>query len=149
MKRLASVVATIVLAAILSGSNAYAFRGVEWCAEDPVFHVLGTTVAVTTYVHAPADAVTSITYIVEVPSNAGDVRVNYPGGRKIPTTVDISYSGAAYTSGAFAMNVSVTVTGPDGRETRTQVSGKGVADATYTGTTNTTQPLPTITVTTK
>jgi hypothetical protein len=148
MRRFAYVVAAVVLAALMSSSSAYAFRGVEWCAEDPVFHLLGSRVEIATFVHSPISTVTNISYAVVVPSNAGQVKVTHPGGHKIPTTVNISYSGAEYTSGSFTMSVSVTVTGPDERETLTQVGGKGVASATYHGTTNTTQSF-TIAVTTK
>jgi hypothetical protein len=148
MRRLAYVVAATVMTVILSGSSAYAFREVHWCAEDPVIHLLGTKVEIVTLIHSPASAVSNVTYTVQVPANAGDVKVTYPGGRKIPTTVNIGYTGSEYASGSFTMNVSVTVTGPEGRETITQVSGKGVESATYWGTTNTPRSFA-VNVTTK
>jgi hypothetical protein len=139
MRRVAYMVAGLVMAMAVAQGPAAARFGNEWCAEDPVFQLLGRRVELTTFVHSPAAAVSNITYNVEVPSNAGTVRVTYPGGRRIPTTVSVSYTGAEYSGDSFSVQVSVTVTGPVDRETVIYVSGKGVTSATHTGWTNTDQ----------
>jgi hypothetical protein len=133
------MVAALVMTSVLTGTTAHAWRDNQWCAEDPVFQLLGARVSVTTYVHSPASTVSGIAYEVEVPSNAGTVRVTYPGGRRIPTTVNVSYTGAVAGDDSFSMKVSVTVTGPSGRETLVYVSGRSATSATYAGWTNTEQ----------
>lgn len=138
MRRLGVALATFLVAALLLQGNASASRDIEWCAEDPVFTVLDGTFSVTTSVHAPAANISGIAYVVEVPENAERVKVRYPGGRRVPTTVQISYTGPAAGDDAFAVSVHVTVTSSRDTETRIELAGRSVTAQTFTGTTNTT-----------
>lgn len=134
MRRLGVTLATFVAVAMLLGGSALA--GVEWCAEDPAITVLGASFNLTTSIHAPAASVDGIAYVIDVPSNAGKVKISYPGGRPIPTTVTITYGQPAYEgSGDFHVAVSVTVAGPAATEVLVQLAGPSVQADTYSGTT--------------
>jgi hypothetical protein len=134
MRRLGATLTTFLAVAMLLGGNALA--GVEWCAEDPVITVLGSTFSLTTSIHAPASAVGGVAYVIDVPSNAGAVQVSYPSGQSIPATVVITYGQKAYEgSGDFKVAASVTVTGPSGADVIVQLGGTSVETSTYTGTT--------------
>ncbi len=142
MRRLGVALAAVLLASLLSQGNAVASRDLEWCAEDPVFTLLDSTFSITTFVHAPAADVSGIAYVVEVPRNAEKVKVRYPGGRPVPTTVQISYTGpAADDDDSFAVTVQVTVTSSRSTDTRIELGGRSVTAQTFTGTTNTTKTL--------
>lgn len=138
MRRLLYMVAAMAMVMALTGTSASAWRADrEWCEEDPVLHLLGTKVEITTFVNSPASSVTSIAYDITVPSNAGKVTLSYPGGRKVPATVNVTSSGDAYEGSSFTMHVTVTAAGLTDRTVQVAVSGRGVAAATYTGLTNT------------
>lgn len=134
MRRLGAAVATFLAVAMLLGGSALA--GVEWCAEDPAISVLGASFNLTTSINAAASSVDGITYVIDVPSNAGKVKVSYPGGRPIPTNVVITYGQRAYDGeGSFRVAVSVTVAGPAEAAVIIQLAGPSVEASTYTGTT--------------
>jgi len=139
MRRLGVALATFLMATLLLQGNASAWRDIEWCAEDPVFTLLDATFSVTTNVHAPAADVSQIAYVVDVPENAGEVKVRYPGGRPVPTTVQIRYTlPAAGDDDSFGVTVHVTVTSSRETDTRIELTGRSVTAQTFTGATNTT-----------
>ncbi len=132
MRRLGATLTTFLAVAMLLGGSALA--GVEWCAEDPAITVLGASFNLTTSIHATASSVDGITYVIDVPSNAGKVKVSYPGGRPIPTNVVITYGQRAYDGeGDFHVAVSVRVAGPAGAEVLVRLAGPSVEADTYTG----------------
>lgn len=133
MKRLGAAFATFLAVAMLLQGSAYA--GLEWCAEDPVLTVLGSQFSITTYVHTSASSVSGIAYVVDVPSNAGRVKVSYPGGKPIPTTVRITYNQPEFEEGStFHVVTTVSVTAPSGTDVRVELGGTTVAPLTFTGT---------------
>ena len=137
MRRLAYLFAAVVMAAILAGSSADAQRDVEWCAEDPVFTVLGAEFRITTFVNSPASAVTRIVYDVEVPKNAGAVGVKIPATEALAavTTVRVHKTGPSYDAGdgSFRVRVSVTVSGPDHAKVVAQLDGASVKAKEFNG----------------
>lgn len=134
MRRLGATLATVLAVAMLLGGSALA--GVEWCAEDPAVTVLGASFNLTTSINAAASSVDGITYVIDVPSNAGKVQISYPGGRPIPTNVVVTYGQRAYDgSGDFRVAVSVTVTGPSGAAVIVQLAGASVEADSHSGTT--------------
>jgi hypothetical protein len=137
MRRLLYMVAAAAMVMALTGTSASAWRDVQWCADDPAFHLLGRKIEVVTRINSPAWSVANVTYDVVVPSNAGKVNVTYPGGKKVPTTVNVMHTGAAYDGSSFTVRVTVTAGGLTDRTIEVSVSGRGVTSATYTGLTNT------------
>jgi hypothetical protein len=125
------------MASALTQSSADAHRDIEWCAEDPVFTVLGATFRITTSVNSPASAVTRIVYVVEVPQNAGHVTVIIPPGEVLAsvTEVQIKKTGEAYEAGqdSFEVRVSITVSGPDQAKVLAQLDGPSVEFDTFKG----------------
>ena len=133
MKRVGLSMTAFLAAALLLGGTALASN--EWCDEDPVFTALGATFSLTTGINAAASSVSSISYVVEVPQNAGHVRVAYPGGRTLPTTVTIVRDLAAYDGdGSFPVVAKVTVSGPAATTAVIVTAGGSTAPATASGT---------------
>ncbi len=122
MRRLGVVAVMVLMASLLSASPALA-RDIEWCAEDPVFHVLGANFRVTTSIHLPASSVTAIVYDVTLPSDAEDA-TRYTLTGRLPTTVNLHYDGAPSSDGTFAVAVNVTVS--PSADTVLTASGHGV-----------------------
>ncbi len=135
MRRRAYAVAALVMAAALTQTTAYAARDIEWCAEDPVFSVLGSNFRVTTTVGAAASEVDGITYEVTVPSDAtGAATAHFPQGHRIPTSVVFLYQGAAAgDSSSFSVTVTITVSGPSGASVNADLSGPSVTRASWSG----------------
>jgi hypothetical protein len=138
MRRLGVVAASAVFAltALVQGGTAQAAqKDVEWCAEDPVIVVFGAQFKVVTTVQAPASATTRFAYTLVVPSNAvGRTNVNWPNSKFSTTTVDVSYSGDAWSgSGPLTVSGTVTVTAPDGAAVTVNISGPSVAAGTVVG----------------
>lgn len=138
MRRLGVVVASLMLATTLAQGSPAQARDTEWCAEDPVFQVLGAHFRLTTEISASASSVGSVAYVVDLPANAqGASAVHFPQGRRLATSASLTYNGAAYDgSGGFAVSGTVTVTGPDGVAVSVTLAGPSVATATYAGSTN-------------
>jgi hypothetical protein len=133
MRRLGSVLATLLVTTALMGGTVGA--GVEWCDEDPVFNIRGTVFRVTTSIQASASDISGLTYDVVLPSDAADVTtVAYPQGKRLPTTVNVSYTGAP-SNGSYAVSVSVTVSGPAGAAVRLAWAGPSVTEGTSDGST--------------
>ncbi len=138
-RAIAALTALLAVAMLLGGS---ALAGIEWCAEDPAVRVLGSTFDLTTSVQTSAASVDGITYVLDVPSNAGKVQVSYPGGRSIPTTVQVTYGQPAYSgTGPFHVVASITVTGPDDTAVVTRLGGSSVTSQTVSGETGQTLVL--------
>ena len=138
MGRLSVALASVVFAAsaLLQAGSAQAFQGdVEWCYEDPIVVVFGAQFKIVTAAHTQASAVGGFAYTIEVPSNAaGRTTIAYPHGRGPATTVQVNYTGAAWSgTGSFSVSTSVTVTAPAGTDVVVSVSGPTVASATYPG----------------
>jgi hypothetical protein len=133
MRRLGIFLATVLAAAVLTGGTAGA--GLEWCDEDPVINIRGTVFRLTTSIQANAADVSGITYDVVLPSDAqGITTVAYPQGKRLPTTVNVSYTGAP-SADSYAVSVSVTVSGPAGAEVRLTWEGPSVTGGVSTGST--------------
>lgn len=134
MRRLGLVFATLLMTTTLMGGSASADD--EWCAEDPVFNIRGTVFRLTTSIRANASTVTGITYDVILPADAeGVTTVAYPQGKRLPTTVNVTYTGGS-PAGSYAVSASVTVSGAAGTEVRLDVSGPSVAGLSKTGSTD-------------
>ncbi len=133
MKRFGvSLAGFLAVAALLGGT---ALASVEWCGDDPVFRTLGATFSLTTAVNTSASNVSSISYVVEVPQNAGRVSISHPGGQAIPTTVKIVRDQPEYDGdGSFPVIATVTVTGPSGAAV-VVTAGGATAPASASGTT--------------
>lgn len=116
MRRLGYVLASLVMAMSLTGTTALA--DIEWCAEDPIIDVLGTRFDLTTQIGTSAASVSKISYVVELPSNAGPVRVSFPPGDALAaiTDVQIVKTGEPVEPGddEFEVRATVTVTAPGG-----------------------------------
>ncbi len=140
MKRLGSVLAAMVLAsAFMQASASAAAIDREWCSEDPAFSVLGASFRITTSINSSPAAVTHILYVVEVPSNAGDVTWTTPPGEALAsvTEVRIAKSGRAYDGDdSFRVSIAVTVTGPDHTAVVAHLDGPSVEPRTRGGHTN-------------
>lgn len=135
MRRLGYLLASLLMATALMGGAASADD--EWCAEDPVINIRGTVFRLTTSIRTNASAVTGLTYDVTLPADAeGVTTVAYSQGKRLPTTVNITYAGASSTA-AYAVSASVTVSGTDGTEVRLDLTGPSVAAQGWTGVTNT------------
>ena len=135
MRRLGHVTLAVLLMTALMGGAASA--DIEWCAEDPVVDVLGSQFRLTTLVHSPAADVRGIAYVLDVPSNAGQVGISYPGGSPIPTTVEVRYTGEAAEPGEdFGVRVSVTVSYAGRTEVLVRLDGRSVETATFAGRAN-------------
>jgi len=148
MRRLgvAAAAALLVLSMFVQGGAVQAYvRDVEWCAEDPVIIVFGAQFKVVSTVNAAPSAVSSFAYTIEVPSNAvGRTIVNWPNGRFATTTVQVSYTGAAWSgSGPFTVSGTSTVTAPDGSAVTVSISGPTVATSAFGGTANSPVPFST------
>ncbi len=132
MKRLgASIAGFLAVAALMAGT---ALASVEWCGDDPVFTTLGASFSLTTIINAASSDVSSLTYVVEVPQNAGRVAISHPGGKPIPTKVKIVRDLAAYEGeGSFPVVATITVAGPSGAFVG--VTAGGAAAGSVTGTT--------------
>ncbi len=132
--------AFLALSLFLQGGEARAVGlDIEWCAEDPVVVVFGAQVKVVTSVHAQPSAVSSIAYVIEVPSNAaGRTNVNRPNNALNGlTTVQVSYTGAAWNgSGPLTVSGTLTVTATSAADVLVSVSGPAAASTTSAGTTN-------------
>lgn len=135
MRRLGYVLASLVMAMSLTGTTAMA--DIEWCAEDPVVNIRGTVFRLTTNIQASASSVSGLTYEIVLPSDAqGITTVAYPQGKRLPTTVNVSYTGPASSEGAYSVSASVTVDGPAGTAVRLDVSGPTVQSTFWEGFTN-------------
>ncbi|HEX9436813.1 MAG TPA: hypothetical protein VGA16_06610 [Candidatus Limnocylindria bacterium] len=137
MRRLGYVMTTLLLATALTGATAAA-RDIEWCAEDPVFSVLGSQFRITTSVATSASNVGALTYVVTLPSNAeGDASVQFPRSTRLPTSVELRYSGAPYSgTGTFTVSASATVSASTDADVTVDVDGASVTAATFSGRTN-------------
>lgn len=135
MKRLGYLLATLLISTALTAGTASA--DIEWCAEDPVFLVLGSQFRLTTNVATSASSVTGIAYVVTLPSNAEDsAAVRFPQSARLPTTVELRFSGPAYDGGgSFAVSARVTASGSDA-DVRVDLAGPSVTSASFAGTTN-------------
>jgi hypothetical protein len=136
MRRLGVAVgpAVLALSMLLQGGMASAVqRDVEWCAEDPVLIVFGAQFKVVTTVQAPPSAVSSFAYFIQVPQNAvGRTIVNWPNSKLSTTTVQINYTGDAWSgSGPFTVSGTVSVSAPSGSAVTVSVSGPTVASQTF------------------
>lgn len=137
-RRIGAAAAAFLATAALLGGIARA--GVEWCAEDPVFTILGAQLSVTTTVGAPASSVSGIAYVLEVPANAGTVTVEYPGGTPIATTVQIRYTEPVYRrGGSFPVRLTTTVASARATWVRVNATADGADATTVRGAT--TRPL--------
>lgn len=135
MRRLGYVLGSLVMAMSLTGTTAMA--DIEWCAEDPVVNIRGTVFRLTTNIQADAASVSGLTYDLVLPADAeGLTTVAYPQGKRLPTTVTVSYGGPASSEGAYAVSASVTVAGPAGTAVRLDVSGPTVQSTSWHGFTN-------------
>lgn len=136
MRRLGYLLASVLMVTALTGGIASA--DIEWCAEDPVFHVLGSQFRLTTNVASEAAAVSGIAYVVTLPSNAaGDASVRFPPSKRLPTTVELRYTGPAYSgSGTFAVSASVTAFTSTDTDVRVDLAGPSVSSASFSGRTN-------------
>lgn len=138
MRGLAYRLAGLLIVTALMGGSASA--GVEWCAEDPVFQVLGANFRVTTSVSAPASSVSSIVYDVTLPSDAaGSAAVHYPKGRRLPTTVNVTYTGAS--GSTFQVSMQVTVISSQPADVLVSLTGPSVTAQQVSGTTAAAVPL--------
>ena len=135
MRRLGYLLATVVVATALMGATATAKYGNEWCDEDPVFNIRGTVFRLTASIRANASDVTGVTYDVTLPGDAeGVTTVAYPQGRRLPTTVNVTYSGPSSET-SYSVSALVTVSGPAGTAVRLHLSGPSVAAQSWTGST--------------
>ncbi|MBI2324897.1 MAG: hypothetical protein HYY42_00675 [Chloroflexi bacterium] len=136
MRRLGYLLATLLAVTALTAGTASA--DIEWCAEDPVFHVLGSQFRLRTNVATSASDVTGIAYVVTLPSNAeGSASVQFPRSKRLPTTVELLYTGPAYSGdGTFAVSASVTASAGSGADVRVDLKGPSVTSASFSGTTN-------------
>jgi hypothetical protein len=131
--------ALFALSLFAQGNVAQAnWKDVEWCAEDPVVVVFGAQFKVVTAVHAPASAVSSFAYTIVVPSNAaGRTNIAYPNGKFASTTVQVSYTGPAWSgSGSFPVSGMVTVTASTNSDLTVNISGPTVPTSSTPGTAN-------------
>lgn len=137
MRKLVNVFATLVLATAFSGGTASA-KDIEWCAEDPVFLVLGSQFRLTTNVAASVSDVSGIAYVVTLPSNAqGSASVQFPRSDRLPATVELRYTGAAYSGGGtFDVSASVTASAASSADVRVDLAGASVTSASFSGRTN-------------
>lgn len=133
MRQLGYLLATVLMVTALTGGTVAA-RDIEWCAEDPVFKVLGSHFRVTTTIQAAASSVESISYVVSVPRDAGDTATaHYPQGRRLPTTVEINNDGVILGDpSTFLVTVSILVSGPSGASVTAYLSGPDVAADSWT-----------------
>lgn len=139
MRRSGAVIAGLMLALALAQGGTAQARDLEWCSEDPVFQVFGSTFHITTTIADPASSVSSIAYTVVVPSNAaGAAWAQFPAGHPAPTTVTFRYTGAAYdgSSATFSVKVTVTVAAADDVSVTSDLSGSAVSAAEFVGQTN-------------
>ena len=142
MRRIGVVMASALLALSLFAqgnvARAAGWLEGEWCLDDPVVIVLGAQFKVVAAAHTQPSNISGYTYVFEVPSNAqGRTIVNFPRGRATTTSVQVSYTGAAWGGvGPLTVNTSVTVSGQAGTDVLVSVSGPTVATASYGGSTN-------------
>jgi hypothetical protein len=129
------VAAAIMLASLmLQGGVAQA--GQEWCSDDPIVNVLGGQFSLTAKWAGDRDT-DSVAYVIEVPANAGEVRVSYPNANAVATTVLVVHTGKAWdgVSPTIAVATAVTVTSSESGRVEVELSGPNVEEAEYTGTT--------------
>jgi hypothetical protein len=139
-KQLGVVLAALLAITFLFQGTASAFqRESEWCAEDPIFNVLGSHFRITTTIGAPVSAVKSVFYTVIVPQDAvGSATAHVTNGQRIPTSVQLSYTGPAANGGNFDVTVQITVDAPSATNVRADLSGPSVtADSRQTQTPST------------
>ena len=142
MRRLVSFFASILLVAAFAGGTAAA-KDIEWCAEDPVFQVLGSNFRLTARVEAPRSQVRGISYDVTLPSDAlGDARAHYPARGPIQTNVGFNFTGAASGATSFVVSVELGVDAPPGTVVHLSLSGPSVDETTVSGTVG---QMPTLT----
>lgn len=135
MRRLGSLLATVVLAAALTGGSAAA--DYEWSANDPVFNIRGTVFRLTASVQADASDVTAMTFNVTLPADAAGVTtVAYPQGAPRSVTVIVSYTGAP-SADSYTVSATAVVAGPPGAAVRLVLTGPSVTAASWEGSTNT------------
>lgn len=138
MRRLAYVLTSLVMAMSLTATTAMA--DIEWCAEDPIIDVLGTQFDLTTQIGTSAASVSRISYVIELPSNAGRVRVSFPPDDALAaiTDVEIVKTGepVAPGDGRFEVRASVTVTAPAGTEVILTSGGRSAEAASENGKAN-------------
>lgn len=133
MRKFSVFLASLVMTSLLVAGTAAG--GHEWCAEDPVFQVLGANFRITTSVNAPASAISRITYDVTLPSDAeGATAFHFPQGRFLPTTVNVTYAGNSGAS--FPVTVRVTVTSSTAAAVVVDLTGPDVTAARETGDTS-------------
>lgn len=135
MRKVGYLLASLLVATALMGGTASA--DIEWCAEDPVFLVLGSQFRLTTNVALASSDVSEIVYVVTLPSDAeGSAAVHFPNSKRLPTTVWLRYTGPASSDGSFGVSVSVTVTAEASAAVRVDLEGPSVTATSFDGRTN-------------
>lgn len=140
MARLAALLISIALFSTVLAQPALA--GPNWCEEDPVFSVDGSTVDITTgFDLASLAYAQTATFELQVPSNVTAYAVTIPG--TIPIVTKVSPVLAPYGgSGPIPVVSLVTVTGTKSFSITTQIVGTYGALASWTpGTSNETQKI--------
>jgi hypothetical protein len=135
--------ALVAVSLTFGGADPAAARDIEWCAIDPIVNVLGAQFRLATRIAAPASSVTSVSYVLHLPSNAeGTVSMGVAQG-PIAQTVEVRYDqpAASGRNGSFRVSVEVTANATDRVAMAIDVSGRSVTSETFEGSTNRTLHL--------
>jgi hypothetical protein len=131
----AALTSMMVLGLLLASGNVAFAWGRDWCDDDPIFHFGAGSDRVVTQWHT--GAVTSLRYVLEVPSNV-PASVTEPAVRSVPNTVRIQRTLARWDGhGPLTAVLHVTASGTNGAPIDVRVSGaSGPSD--HAGTVGTT-----------
>jgi hypothetical protein len=129
----------VVAFAIVLLSSAPALAGRKWCATDPILEFSdGTRVqwAAKFYDDYTGSVTGPVSYWIEVPENAGRVKVSFPASA-LPEQVTLSYTGAERVGQrAFTVRAFVTVNASAPFTTYASVRGNVRAALDVSGTSN-------------